>query len=90
MVSLGNGSLTQSGKHKQILIVPKHVGVLKEGDPLDGQKQKKRSRKININIDFLRFPMTSYAFLGVPKTSYEFHVFIRAKKIAFGDLWGLL
>ena len=39
LVSLGNGSLTQSGKHKQIIIVPKHVGVLKEGDSLDGQKQ---------------------------------------------------
>ena len=56
-VSLGNGSLTQSGKHKQILIVPKHVGVLKEGDPLDGQN--KWSRQINLNLEFLGLPMTS-------------------------------
>ena len=75
MVSLGNGSLTQSGKHKQILIVPKHVGVLKEGDPLDGNK-KKRSRIISLNLEFLGLPMTSYAFLRLPRTSYEDRKFI--------------
>ena len=46
---------------------------------------KSSGKRLWINIDFLWLPRISEAFLGLPRTSYEFPVFIRVKTNAECD-----